>query len=58
MYRGAKLQQRFNKLQADAAKKQEQAVAQLAELQQKEDTLASGSGTDSAALQEALDRVS
>ena len=59
MYRGAKLQQRFNKLQADTAKKQEQSAAQLAELQQKlEDTLASSSGTDSTALQEALDRVS
>ena len=58
-YRGAKLQQRFNKLQADTAKKQEQSAAQLAELQRKlEDMLASSSGTDSAALQEALDRVS
>lgn len=59
MHRGAKLQQRFNKLQVDTAKKQEQAAAQLAELQQKlEDTLAASSGTDSSALQEALDRVS
>ncbi len=59
MHRGAKLQQRFNKLQADTAKKQEHAAAQLAELQQKlEDALATSSGTESIALQEALDKVS
>jgi len=56
--RGAKLQKRFNKLQADAIKKQEQAVAQLAELQQKlDEALAASPTSDPVALQEALDKV-
>lgn len=56
--RGAKLQARFNKLQAEAAKKQEQSAAQLSELQQKlGDALASGPDADSTALQDALDKV-
>lgn len=57
--RGAKLQARFNKLQAEAAKKQEQSAAQLAELLQRlDDALAAGQGTYPAALQDALDKVS
>lgn len=57
--RGAKLQARFNKLQAEAAKKQEQSAVQLAELQQRlDDALAAGQGTYTAALQDALDKVS
>ena len=57
--RGAKLQARFNKLQAEAAKKQEQSAGQLAELQQElDDALAAGQGTYPAALQDALDKVS
>ncbi len=57
--RGAKLQARFNKLQAEAAKKQEQSAVQLTELQQKLDgALAKGQGTSSAALQDSLNRVS
>ena len=56
--RGAKLQTRFNKLQADAVKKQEQAAAQLAELQQKlDEALAASPTSDPVALQEALDKV-
>ncbi len=58
MCRGSKLQAKFTKLQAESGKKQEQAAAQLAELQQKLDNaLAASPSMDSAALQEALDKV-
>ena len=58
MCRGSKLQAKFTKLQAESTKKQEQAAAQLAELQQKLDaTLAALPSVDSEALQEALDKV-
>ena len=52
------MQTRFNKLQADAIKKQEQAAAQLAELQQKlDESLAASPTSDPVALQEAHDKV-